>query len=435
MALNNVKFLQGTSEKYNALLAAGSILDNAFYYTIDEVDGVKNYALYLGKTLLSNGTLEADLASLEGVVNDIIGSYPEGQTPISLYELEQALVKMNSAEGFEGRLADIEVSIIPELEAAIESAVAASEFSQNIRLTEDFGKFKVDASTGYVEVPTEGLTPEEVILLAFQTALDPTSDQITAPSVSLTCSQGSKEVGSNVTPSYSASLDAGSYPYGPATGITASSWSVSIADTGETEKTSNSGSFNAFQIKDGMSGYAKVTAKATWTMDGTDPKNNLGGTAANAADVKITAGNDDAVSSGYSAFRGWFYGYKKNNTDVPSPEDITSTQVRALGSGVKTSIPSTLSTDNMQQMYFAIPQKSDGGHQKTSISVVNSSNGAGAGTVIGPVTIYVKGANEYVATGDDVTTVNTSNGWAYDLFYINNDNPETGTTSWKITVK
>lgn len=35
------------------------------------------------------------------------------------------------------------------------------------------------------------------------------------------------EVGTKITPSYSAKLNAGSYSYGPATGITATSWSVS----------------------------------------------------------------------------------------------------------------------------------------------------------------------------------------------------------------
>ena len=386
--------------------------------------------------MLSNGTLRADLDNLETLVSAIVGAYPEGETPVSLYELEQAIVKMNSAEGFEGRLKDVEISRIPELEAAITALEDGAKFDSNIRLTEDFGKYKVDSSKGYVEVPTEGKTANEVILLAFQTAEDPTAAQVTQPAVSLTCAQGNKEVGPKVTPSYSASLGAGSYPYGPATGITADAWEVSIANTGEAAKTTASGSFGEIEIIDGMSGYAKVTAKATWNSDGADPNNNLGGTASNADTIKIKAGSDDAVSSGYTGYRGWFYGYKKNNTDIADPEAITSAQVRALGSGVKTSIPGTMSTDNMQQMYFAIPKTADGKSQKTSIAVVNSANGAGAGTVQGPVTIYVKGANDYVnpapAEGE---TVNTANGWAYDLFYINNDNPETGTTSWKITVK
>lgn len=442
MALDNVKFLQGTSAKYQALLAANSIVDSTFYYTIDEVDGVKSYALYLGKTLLSNGTLENDVATLQTLVNTIVGNYPEGQTPVSIYELEQAIVSMNSAAGFEGRLKDVEISRIPELQAAIDELgedITALEngakFDSNIRLTEDFGKYKVDASKGYVEVPTEGKTANEVILLAFQTAENPTADQVTAPAVSLTCSQGNKEVGSKVTPTFSASLGAGSYPYGPATGIVASSWEVTIANTGEAAKTTASGSFGEIEIIDGMSDYAKVTAKATWDMDGTDPNNNLGSTAGNAADIKIKAGSDDAVSSGYTGFRGWFYGYKKNNTDISDPESITSDQVRALGSGVKTSIPSTLTTDNMQQMYFAIPKKADGTSQKSSITVVNNSNGAGAGTVIGPVTVYVKGANQYAVAKNDDKGINTINGYAYDLFYINNDNPETGSTTWKITTK
>ena len=455
MALDNVKFLQGTSARYQEIVSANAIEDNAFYYCVDtSAEGAKSYALYLGKTLLSNGTLEADVAELQGDVSElaakiagIIGGYEEDEDPISLYELEQALIKMNGPDGYEGRLAGLEIKKIPALEARIgtaegkittlEEQVTTLEgqvkFSSNIRLTENFGKYKVDASTGYVEVPTEGMTAEEVILTAFQTASDPTSDQITQPSVSLTCSQGSKEVGTKVTPSYSASLGAGSYPYGPATGITASSWEVSIANTGEDKKTSNSGTFGEIEVIDGMSGYAKVTAKATWNMDGADPKNNLGGTAGNAADVKIKAGNDDAVSSGYSGYRGWFYGYKSDRNITPA--NITSDQVRGLGSGVKTSIPSSMTTNKMQQMYFAIPKKNDGTSNKSSIAVANSTNGAPQ-TVQGPITVYVEGANNYkIAEGKRGTLPVDENGlWAYDLFYIDNDNPEAGSTTWKITV-
>lgn len=443
MALENVKFLQGTLARYEALLAAGQINDNAFYYCIDEVEGVKSYAVYLGKTLLSNGTLEADLDGLAEAIAKIIGDYPVGEEHISLYEIEQALVKMNSAEGYEGRLAGLEIKRIPELEARVDALEDKVVFSSNIRLTENFGKYKVDASKGYVEVPTEGKTAEEVILTAFQTASDPTAAQITQPAVSLTCAQGSKEVGTKVTPSYSASLGAGSYPYGPATGITASSWEVSIANTGEAKKTSSSGSFGEIEVIDGMSGYAKVTAKATWDMDGADPKNNLGGTAGNAATVKIKAGNDDAVSSGYSGFRSWFYGYAKDNSisDFASMDRATLltlfTDNKATPTKItagKTSIPGSMTTNKMQQMFFAVPKKSNGTSNKSSVAVANSTNGAPQ-TVQGPITIYVKGANNYVAAEDLRDTVNTENGWAYDLFYINNDNPESGDTTWTITTK
>jgi hypothetical protein len=168
-------------------------------------------------------------------------------------------------------------------------------------------------------------------------------------------------------------------------------------------------------------------------MDGEDPKNNLGGIAGNAADVKIKAGSDDAVSSGYTGYRGWFYGYKSDRNITPA--DITSDQVRNLGSGTKTSIPSSMTTNKMQQMYFAIPKKSDGKSNKSSIAVANSTNGAPQ-TVQGPITVYVEGENHYkVAEADRGTLPVDKNGlWAYDLFYIDNDNPEAGSTTWKITV-
>ena len=91
----------------------------------------------------------------------------------------------------------------------------------------------------------------------------------TAPAASITLymdgatkksTAGAVEVGTTVTPSYTASLSAGSYTYGPATGVVASSYSVTstgrktvdgaTADTAEDSATTATGSFASFIVDD-----------------------------------------------------------------------------------------------------------------------------------------------------------------------------------------
>ncbi len=229
--------------------------------------------------------------------------------------------------------------------------------------------------------------------------------------------KGTVEVGTEITPTYNAKFNAGSYKYGPATGLTATSWTASIADTGEDSKTTNSGSFNKFTATDGMSAYAKVTVTAAHG-DGAIPVTNIG----NAYDtngsknVRIMAGNKSITSAGYTSYRAWFCGYK-NGTSKVNIDEIDSDFIRKLtakNGSWETSIP----TDKMQQMFFAAPAG-----VVSSVSVV----GEPAPQTVTKKTVYVKGANNYVT--DDAL-----NGMAYDLFYVSNgnanDGAETFTISW-----
>jgi hypothetical protein len=309
-------------------------------------------------------------------------------------------------------------------------------FEGNMKFTEAFGKYVPDASTGYVEVPSDGKSVEDLFLLAFQTAKDPTAEEVTQPTVANGASgQGNKEVGTEVTPSYSATFDAGTYPYGPATGVTVSAWEATIANTGEAAKTTQTGSFNKFVVTDGMSGYGKITVKATHS-EGAKVNNNLGGEATDQS-AKIASGTKTSTSGGYTGYRQWFYGYVGKGNAPKAIDDIDSDFIRKggsslngknmIGRGTSANFPGTISTTNMQQMFFAIPSTAN----KSKIVVENNTNGAPQ-TVVGPITKYVKGANDYVVTEDDGD--NTTNGLAYDFFYVSNDNAEDGTITYKITV-
>lgn len=91
------------------------------------------------------------------------------------------------------------------------------------------------------------------------------------PSVSLTATSGAKEVGTEVTPTWTASLGAGKYTFGPATGITAKTWAIS--DTAGHTASTASGSFEKFTVGDSTS--YRITAKATYDA-GAIAKDNLG---------------------------------------------------------------------------------------------------------------------------------------------------------------
>lgn len=149
--------------------------------------------------------------------------------------------------------------------------------------------------------------------------------KITAsPAVSLTFSQAKAyEVGTTVAPSYSASLSAGSYTYGPATGITATAWAISDTD-GHTATTA-SGSFDAFTVGDNTS--YKITATATHGA-GAVAKDNLGSDSNPI--VQIVAGEKSKTSSAVTGYRSYFYGVlSTSSAEAP----LTSAIIRGMTNG------------------------------------------------------------------------------------------------------
>lgn len=96
------------------------------------------------------------------------------------------------------------------------------------------------SQNGTATFATKGKSVSDALTEIFSKRLQPGTP--TAPAVTLTFGQAKAyEVGTTVSPTYSASLSAGSYTYGPATGITATSWEVT--DTAGNSATTASGSF------------------------------------------------------------------------------------------------------------------------------------------------------------------------------------------------
>ena len=184
----------------------------------------------------------------------------------------------------------------------------AGNYSQIGNLTKD--------QNGTATFATKGKSVAEALTEIFSKRLQPT---ITSnPAVTLTFGQAKAyEVGTTVSPTYSASLSAGSYTYGPATGITATSWEIS--DTAGHTAGTASGSFADVVVTDNTN--YKITAKANYGA-GAVAVDNLGATSS--PEVKIAAGSATKTSGAITGYRNTFYG------TVTEKAEVTSTIIRSL---------------------------------------------------------------------------------------------------------
>lgn len=184
----------------------------------------------------------------------------------------------------------------------------AGNYSQIGNLTKD--------QNGTATFATKGKSVAEALTEIFSKRLQPT---ITSnPAVTLTFGQAKAyEVGTTVSPTYSASLSAGSYTYGPATGITATSWEIS--DTAGNTADTASGSFADVVVTDNTN--YKITAKANYGA-GAVAVDNLGATSS--PEIKIAAGSATKTSGAITGYRNTFYG------TVTEKAEVTSTIIRSL---------------------------------------------------------------------------------------------------------
>lgn len=176
----------------------------------------------------------------------------------------------------------------------------------------------ITLTNGQATIPAAGKNMVDVWNQIFVKANNNFS--VTQPSVTVKLNEaGSYEVGTQKTITYSATLNAGSYQYGPPTGITATSWAVSASNNGEAagSSTTNSGTFDSITVEDNTS--YKVSATATYD-DGAMPVNNLG---QDTAAKQIKAGSKNGNSSAITGYRRGFYGtLTKNCQGVLTSDDI-----------------------------------------------------------------------------------------------------------------
>lgn len=189
------------------------------------------------------------------------------------------------------------------------------------------------APVGVVEIPASGSTTiaaagkslKDVLASILAKRVAP---KATAPTASINFTNATKslEVGTTVTPTYTATFNPGSYTYGPATGIEVSAWSVS---DGTTTLTTASGSFPELTIGDQSGSPANVSLTATATHGaGAIPVDNLGD---EVADAQIAAGSVSATTSTkLTCYRNFFYGSLTTST---AEAPLTSDLIRGLTKG------------------------------------------------------------------------------------------------------
>ena len=413
-------------ETQAALELIGTYHENLFYYvkadnllktyTKNPAEGASNW-----KNINDTSELESAIAALGG----------------RLLAVENTLNGYTDAEGKEvaGVVADLNA-----LEETVEGLDATDiSTTQDIVVTSAVGNYAKGSVVRINDL-------QEIIKNMLSTDIAPSVT--TAVSASLTLSNsGAKEVGTEVTPSFSFSTNKGKYSQyrdadtgtmkDQATGVSFSDYSV--AENGRPEgsgdngtSTASSGSFAKFTVTEALTSTTpyKLTGSCK-SSAGEVPKSYLGIPDSS----KQIAAKDwtGLVSNTITGYRAMFYGYY-DHIEIADPTKITSAQVRALSgvintnteaspkwetkTGPQTALPSgkkEIKTNKMQQMFFAAPAG-----KYSEIAVANSTNGAPQ-TVTKVSNIMVEGANGYTAA-------------AYDVFYVSNAGAESGETIFDVTL-
>lgn len=266
------------------------------------------------------------------------------------------------------------------------------KFDEDLVTTTPIGN--IELVNGQATIPAKGKTLEEVWSSIFVKELNPDTTQ---PSVSLTFSQAKAyEVGSKVTPSYSASLNPGSYSYGPDTGIIPTSWG--ITDTANNKSAAATGSFPEFQVTDGID--YKITATAKYA-DGAIPLTNTGN---EYADGQIKAGSKSATSGAVTGYRNTFYGTLTEKGDLTSDviRALTGKTNRAMSNGGSFTVTIPVGALRVVIAYPATLRN------LTSVKDVNGLNAEIASSFV-LQTLDVEGANDYTAISYKVYVLDFAN--------------------------
>ena len=259
-------------------------------------------------------------------------------------------------------------------------------FDKDLTYTANIGVLTVP-STGSGTIQASGKNVKEVLAGILAKEANPSK---TNPSVAFSTQTGfgTFEIGTTKNLTYSATLSPGSYTYGPATGITAQSWSVSCTGVSGT-KTTATGTFENVVAE---SNGKRIVATAQYG-DGAIPVTNLGNSY-EAAQIK--AGSATANSYELKGVRYMFWG--PMTTDAA----IDSAAVRALAHNKATST-GTLSTfgagAGAKKVVVAVPSD----RKITQVLMPSALNAdVTALFVKQSTTVPVNGANGYAAAAYNI---------------------------------
>lgn len=259
-------------------------------------------------------------------------------------------------------------------------------FDEDLTYTVQFGTLAKPA--GSAKFSAKGKNVSQVFASLMAQEANPSK---TNPAVSFSAQGGfgTFEIGTKKNLTYTAALSAGSYTYGPATGITAQSWSVSCTGVAGT-KTTATGTFENVVAE---SNGKRIVATAQYG-DGAIPVTNLGNSY-EAAQIK--AGSATANSNELKGVRYMFWGPM---TDASA--ELNSANIRALAHN-QASGTGTLSTfgpgDNAVKVVVAVPA----GRKITQVLLTSSMNADITSSFAKQTsTVSVEGAQGYAGTAYDV---------------------------------
>ena len=170
--------------------------------------------------------------------------------------------------------------------------------------------------SGSAKFAAKGKNVEQVLSSLMAQEANPSKSD---PAVSFSAQDGfgTFEIGTKKNLTYTAALSAGSYTYGPATGITAQTWEVSCTGVTGTKSTAN----GTFENVVAEATAKKITAKATYN-EGAVPVTNLGNPYPAG---KIAAGTASKDSNELKGVRYMFWG-PMTDADMA----LNSANIRAL---------------------------------------------------------------------------------------------------------
>lgn len=423
-----------------------------------EIDSNKEAieALQTTVSTLGNAVFEIEGATLDAVAGDTeadkITTYlaslenapvvKEGNIAI----VKRTIVEADEAKEIVARYGYTAYAFNGENWAAMDGNYNAENvyFNDNITFTANIGALSLESGKTKGTFESKGKSLEEVLRGIMAKTIAPTIKQPTYTLDSVTADVGtSVEIGTKVTKlNWNASYADGSYSYksnvastgafynSTAAGCTAT-YSMSCDKEGSTTTpTSQDGSWTLttpFQVtstSEATVGTISTTCKISDSPR--IPLNNIG----DEVSGRITNVADKTGSKSFkvTGYRAWFCGYKNGDNAIKAANGaadatlITGDQIRSLGNSANGSWLGSMNVSQMQQMFFAAPA---GKGYKPSVA---DSKTTAPQTVQGPITVYVKGANNYVAAGDETT----NGGIAYDVWYVNNTSAASGSAGLTI---
>lgn len=260
-------------------------------------------------------------------------------------------------------------------------------FDKDLTYTANIGVLTVP-STGSGTIQASGKNVKEVLASILAKEKNPSA---AAPTVTIGTQTnfGTFEIGTKKNLVYGATLSAGSYTYGPATGITAKTWEVTCTGVIGSKATA-SGTFENVVAE---ATPKTVTVKATYDA-GAIPVTNLGNPYPTG---QIKAGSASKISSSLVGVRYMFWGPMAD-----ASAELNSANIRALAHKEESKVKTlaTFGADaGAKKIVVAVPA----GRRITKALLTSAMNADITSVFVKQGTQFqVQGANGYTATAYDV---------------------------------